>query len=59
MDKNLINRRFLSGITLSVLGVVCFTLASFSMTGCSTVKGLGQDIQHASDATADAINGDN
>ena len=53
-----INRRSVSGIALSVLGVACFALASFSLPGCSTVEGVGKDIQHASQATADALNGD-
>jgi predicted small secreted protein len=53
-----INRRSITSFALSVLGVACFTLASFSLPGCSTVEGVGKDIQHASEATADAINGD-
>lgn len=51
-------RRPVSGITLTVLGAVCFALASFSLPGCSTIEGVGKDIQHASQATAEAINGD-
>lgn len=58
MNKNLMNRQFVSRMSLSVLGVVCFTLASFSLTGCSTVEGVGKDIQYASQQAADALNGD-
>ena len=53
-----ISRRPISSACLSLLGVVCFALASFSLPGCSTVKGVGQDIQHASEKTAEAFGGD-
>lgn len=58
MNKDLMNRQFVSRMSLSVLGVVCFTLAAFSLTGCSTVEGIGKDIQYASQQTAEALNGD-
>lgn len=58
MTRNLMNRRFLSGATLSILGVVCFALASFALPGCGTVSGVGQDIQYAADRTGEALSGD-
>jgi len=39
-------------ITLAVV------LSAVVLVGCSTVKGLGQDIESASDATRDAISGE-
>jgi predicted small secreted protein len=58
MIKSVMDRRSLSAATLSVLGVVCFTLASFALPGCGTVSGVGQDIQYAADKTGEAMSGD-
>ena len=33
----------------------CFTLASLSLAGCSTVEGMGKDIQKASVAVQDSF----
>ena len=58
MSIRTFSRRSSVQFSFSVLGVACFTLASFSLPGCSTVAGIGKDIQHASEKTAEAFGGD-
>lgn len=58
MIRNMFNRRLVSGVGLSALGVACVALAGFALPGCSTVEGVGKDIQHASERTAEALRGD-
>jgi predicted small secreted protein len=58
MIRNMFNRRLVSGAGLSALGVVCFALAGLALPGCSTVEGVGKDIQYASDRTAEVLRGD-
>ncbi len=45
------------GLRVIVGGVAVLVLAG-AMTGCNTVRGVGEDITDASDATKHAITGD-
>ena len=45
-----------TAIRLAALALV--SLAGITLTGCSTVKGAGQDLQDASSATKSAITGE-
>lgn len=45
-------------LALAVIAAACFSGASFALAGCGTVAGVGQDIQYASERTAEALSGD-
>lgn len=40
-----------------IVAGVLLALSPFAIVGCSTVEGAGQDLQDASEAGRDAING--
>ena len=48
----------LSIAMLAALGLVAGAAAFAGLTGCSTVRGAGEDIQYAADRTAEALGGD-
>lgn len=50
--------RLASRVALSVFGALCMTMTALNLGACGTVKGVGKDIQYASEKTAEAMSGD-
>ncbi len=50
--------RLASRIALSVFGALCMTLTALNLGACSTVDGVGKDIQYAAEKTGEAMSGD-
>ena len=45
-------------VALSAFGAFCMTMTALNLGACSTVEGVGKDIQYAAEKTGEAMSGD-